>query len=63
MLKKCLSIPLKEDTLRFLKNSTAPFIYCGPLAYDFLHQNMSQALPSLRTVQRIIHAQYRTLHA
>ena len=44
------------------KFSTALFIYCGPLAYEFLHQNMCQALPSLRTVQRIIHAQYKTLH-
>lgn len=44
------------------KFSTALFIYCGPLAYDFLQQNMSQGLPSLRTVQRIIHAQYKTLH-
>ena len=42
------------------KFSTALFIYCGPLAYEFLHQNMCQALPSLRTVQRIIHAQYKT---
>jgi len=28
------------------KFSTALFIYAGPLAYDFFHQNMPEALPS-----------------
>ena len=43
------------------KFATALFIYCGPLSYEFIHQNMHEALPSLRTVQRIIHAEYKTL--
>jgi hypothetical protein len=30
------------------------FIYCGPMAYDFIHKNMPEALPSLCTVQREI---------
>jgi len=37
------------------KFATVLFIYSGPLCYEFLHQNMSQALPSLRSVQSIIH--------
>ena len=36
------------------KFSTALLIYAGPLAYEFLHQNMPEALPSLRTVQTIV---------
>ena len=30
------------------------FIYSGPLCNEFLHQNIPQALPSLRSVQSII---------
>ena len=44
------------------KFATALFIYAGPLAYDFLQQNLHQALPSLRTVQRIVHAHYKTIN-
>ena len=40
------------------KFATALFIYAGPLAYEFLQKNLHQALPSLRTVQRIVHANY-----
>jgi len=43
------------------KFATALFIYCSPLSYEFIHQNMHEALSSLRTVQRIIHAEYKTL--
>lgn len=43
------------------KFATALFIYCGPLSYEFIHQNMQQALPSLRSVQRIIHSQYKIM--
>ena len=61
--KNALIYPSQRRHTEILKKfSTALFIYCGPLAYEFLHQNMCQALPSLRTVQRIIHAQYKTLH-
>lgn len=44
------------------KFSTSLFIYAGPLAYDFLQRNLSHALPSLRTVQRLVQSQYKTLH-
>ena len=43
------------------KFATALFIYAGPLAYDFLQNNLSQVLPCLRTVQRIVHSEYETL--
>ena len=39
--------------------STSLLIYCGPLAYNFLHRNLSDSLPSLRTVQRTLHKDYR----
>ena len=44
------------------KFATSLFICCGPLAYHFLHQNIPEALPSLRTVQRIISTDYMPLH-
>ena len=44
------------------KFSTSLFIYAGPLAYSFVHQTMPQALPSLRTVQRIVHNEYEVMN-
>ena len=41
------------------KFSTSLLIYAGPRAYNFLHENMPQALPSLRTIQRIIRSEYK----
>ena len=41
--------------------STALFIFCGPLAYEFIQHNMPEALPSLRTVQNVVHKEYQTL--
>ena len=43
------------------KFSTALFILAGPMAYEFIHQNMPEALPCMRTVQRSIHAEYKTI--
>ena len=43
------------------KFSTSLLIYAGPRAYNFMHENMPHALPSLRTVQRIIHSGYRPI--
>jgi len=31
------------------------------MAFELIHQNMPEALPSLRTVQSLVHAQYKTL--
>lgn len=43
------------------KFATALLIYAGPLSYEFIHKNMPEALPSLRTVQRYIHSEYQIL--
>jgi hypothetical protein len=43
------------------KFATSLFIYAGPLAYEFIQQNMAEALPSLRTVQTAIRMEYKTL--
>ena len=37
--------------------ATALFIYSGPFAYDFIHKNMQQGLPSPRSIQRAIYSQ------
>ena len=44
------------------KFSTSLFIFSGPIVYDFLHRNMPEAIPSLRTVQRVVAQEYQTLH-
>lgn len=52
----------RRHTTVLKKFSTALLIYSGPLAYEFIQQNMPEALPSLRTVQNIIHSEYNTMH-
>ena len=52
----------KKHTEVLKKFATALFIYAGPLAYNFLQKNLHQALPSLRTVQCIVHTSYDTLN-
>lgn len=44
------------------KFSTSLLIYSGPLAYSFLQQNMPEALPSVRTVQKLIYNEYHPIH-
>ena len=44
------------------KFATSLFIYSGPMAYEFLHTNLPNAIPSLRTVQRIVSNEYQPLH-
>ena len=38
--------------------ATALFVYSGPVAYNFIHKNIPECLPSLRTVQRLVHGSY-----
>ena len=40
------------------KFSTALYILCGSMAYEFIHKNLPQAMPSVRTIQSTIHSQY-----
>ena len=45
-----------------LKNvCTSLLIYAGPLAYNFLQENLPHALPSLRSVRRILHSEYKVI--
>ena len=43
------------------KFAVSLFIYAGPLAYEFIHSNMPEALPSLSLVKRIVHNEYQTI--
>jgi len=36
------------------KSATALFLFAGPLAYEFIQQNMPKALPCIRTAQSAI---------
>ena len=38
------------------------FIYAGPSAYSFIQHNLHQSLPSMRTIQRAVHSEYRTIN-
>ena len=31
------------------------------MAYEFLHRNLAEALPSLRTVQNLVHSNYSNI--
>ena len=44
------------------KFAVSLFLYAGPVAYSFIQQNMPQALPSLRSVQRSVHNEYLIIH-
>lgn len=61
--KNVLKLPQqRRHELLLKKFATSLFIYSGPLAYNFLHRNLPEALPSLRTVQRVVSHEYRPLH-
>ena len=55
--EKCIHASITMKALR----SHALFIFSGPFAYEFLHKNLQQALPSARSILRAIHSQYITL--
>ena len=49
--KNCLKFPTQRRHNNLIKQfATALFVYSGPIAYNFLHKNMPECLPSLRTV-------------
>ena len=43
------------------KFATSLLIYAGPLAYNFLQQNMPEALPCIRTIQNLIYSEYHPI--
>jgi len=59
--KNAESVPNHRRHPDILKKfATALLIYAGPLTYEFIHSNMPEALPSLRTVQRSISCEYKS---
>ena len=44
-----------------VKFAISLFLYSGPMAYNLLYSNMPNALPSLRTVQRKVNAEYKII--
>jgi hypothetical protein len=61
--KNIEKLPKQRPHQELLKKfSISLFIYCGPIAYDFIQSNMPEALPSLRTVQRDVSNDYRPIH-
>ena len=60
--KNVSMLPKQRRHLDILKKfATSLFIYSGPMTYEFLHRNMQEALPSLRTVQRIVSEEYQPI--
>ena len=43
------------------KFATSLYIYCGSRAYNFISSNIPRALPSLRTIQRFVAADYHPI--
>jgi len=59
--KNVESLPNHRRHPEILKKfATALLIYAGPLSYEFIHSNMPEALPSLRTVQRSVSSEYKS---
>ena len=48
----------RRHSLILKKFATLLLINSGSMAYDFIHRNMPEALPSLRTVQNVIYKEY-----
>ena len=44
------------------KFATALLLLAGPLAYEFIHHNMREVLPCVRSIQAVIHLEYKTIH-
>ena len=57
--KNCSKIPTQRRHDSLIKQfATALFVYSGPIAYNFMHKSIPEGLPSLRTVQRLVHSNY-----
>lgn len=48
----------RRHRLTLKKFGTLLYIYAGSMAYECIHRNMAEALPSLRTVQSLVYSQY-----
>ena len=57
--KNCSKIPTQRRHDNSIKQfATALFVYSGPIAYNFIYKKIPEGLPSLRTVQRVVHSNY-----
>lgn len=60
--KNATQFPKRRRYPEILKKfCTSLLIYSGPLAYEFMQQNLPQALPCIRTVQEVVHSEYKTI--
>ena len=60
--KNATQLPKRRRHPDILKKfCTSLLIYSGPLAYEFMQQNLPQVLPCLQTVQQVIHSEYKTV--
>ena len=60
--KNAVKAPKGRRHLEVIKKfAISLFIYTGPMAYKFLQQNITLALPSLRTIQSQIYSEYRVI--
>jgi len=61
--QNCGKYPTNRKHSTIIKKfATALFLYAGPLAYEFLQQNVPQALPCVRTIQTTIHSEYKCIN-
>ncbi len=56
MTKTPINLRRHNETIK--KFATILYIYTGSMAYEFIHRNLPEALPSLRTVPSLIHSEY-----
>ena len=57
-LLKMQSIMLRNFQNAGGEFATSLFIYAGPLAYNFFHNNLPEALPCLCTIQKNLHREH-----
>ena len=61
--KNALKLPQQRRHALVLKTfATSLYIHSGPMAYNFIHRNLPEAIPSLRSIQRIVSNDYKPLH-
>lgn len=62
--RNAMRLPKGRRHTEILKKfCTSLFIYAGPLAYEFIQQNLREALPCLRTVQQMVRSEYKPVKA
>ena len=55
----CSKNPHKRRHSQVIKKfATILYIHAGSMSYELIHRNMPEAIPSLRTVQNLVQAEY-----